>query len=131
RWKLLLWGRGSEAKKVKEFAKRVYRGTMLVVAQDACGRVEYEELLGACDLVLNTSKGATATLPLAMAMAAAAPIVSTVTYSVGELLEDHHNSLLVPKPSARLLAQRALELNEDGGLKWRLTDMARTEAYDY
>src|SRR5207237_2637808 len=59
------------------------------------------------------------------------PIVSTVTYSVGELLEDHHNSLLVTKPSARLLAQRVVELIEDGGLKWRLSDMARTEAYDY
>jgi glycosyltransferase involved in cell wall biosynthesis len=131
RWKLILWGRGSEARRVSEFSKRVYRGTMLSVAEDADRRVEYEELVGACDLVLNTSKGATATLPLAIAMAAAAPIVSTVTYSVGELLEDHHNSLLVPKPSARLLAQRALELNEDGALRWRLSDMARTEAFDY
>jgi glycosyltransferase involved in cell wall biosynthesis len=104
---------------------------MLVVADQAPRRFEYEELLGACDLVLNTSKGAVATLPIAMAMAAAAPIISTVTYTVSELLEDHHNSLLVTKPSARLLAQRALELHEDSGLKWRLTDMARTEAYDY
>jgi glycosyltransferase involved in cell wall biosynthesis len=131
RWKLLLWGRGSEAQKVKTFANRVYRGAMLIVAEDSDRRFEYEELLGACDLVLNTSKGAIATLPLATAMAAATPIVSTVTYSVGELLEDHHNSLLVPKPIPRLLAQRALELNEDSGLKWRLSDMARTEAYDY
>ena len=131
RWKLILWGRGPDAARVKKFAQRVYRGTMLVVAEEVAGRVEYEDLLGACDLVLNTSKGAVATLPLAMAMAAVVPIVSTVTYTVGELLEDHHNSLLVPKPSPRLLAQRALELGEDGGLKWRLTDMARTEAYDY
>jgi glycosyltransferase involved in cell wall biosynthesis len=131
RWKLLLWGRGSDAPRVIEFAGRVYRGSMLVVAEDAGRRIEYEELLGACDLVLNTSKAATATLPLAIAMAAAAPIISTVTYTASELLEDHHNSLLVPKPSSRLLAQRALELNEDSGLKWRLTDMARTEAYDY
>jgi glycosyltransferase involved in cell wall biosynthesis len=131
RWKLILWGRGSEAGKVMQFASRVYRGAMLVVAEQSDRRFEYEELLGACDLVLSTPKGASATLPLAIAMAAAAPIVSTVTYSVGELLEDHHNSLLVPRPSARLLAQRILELNEDSALKWRLTDMARTEAYDY
>jgi glycosyltransferase involved in cell wall biosynthesis len=131
RWKLLLWGRGSDAARVRQFANRVYSGTMLIVAEDSTRRFEYEDLLGACDLVLNTSKGAIATLPLATAMAAATPIVSTVTYSVGELLEDHHNSLLVPKPSPRLLAQRVLELNEDSGLKWRLSDMARTEAYDY
>ena len=72
-----------------------------------------------------------ATLPLAMAMAAASPIVSTVTYNVSELLEDRHNALLVPKFSARMLAQRILDLNGDSGLKWRLTDMARSEAYDY
>jgi glycosyltransferase involved in cell wall biosynthesis len=131
RWKLLLWGRGPDAQRVKKFAQKVYRGTMLVVAEESRQRLEYEELLTACDLVLNTSKGAAATLPLAIAMAAAAPIVSTVTYTASELLEDHHNSLLVPKPGARLLAQRAVELNEDSGLKWRLTDMARTEAYDY
>jgi len=131
RWKLILWGRGPDAPRVKQFAQRVYRGTMLVVAEDSDRRFEYEELLSASDLVLNTAKGAVATLPLAISMAAAAPIVSTVTYTASELLEDHHNSLLVPKPSARLLSQRILELNEDSALKWRLTDMARTEAYDY
>ncbi len=131
RWKLLLWGRGPDAARVIEFSKRVYRGSMLVVAEASNRRIEYEELLGACDIALNTAKGAVATLPLALAMAAATPIVSTVTYTAGELLEDHHNALLVPKPSARLLAQRLLDMNQDGGLKWRLTDMARTEAYDY
>jgi len=131
RWKLILWGRGPQTQNVKEFAKRVYRGNIMVVAESSTQRVEYEELLGACDVVLNTAKGAVATLPLAMAMAAATPIVSTVTYTAGELLEDHHNALLVPRPGARLLAQRVLNLNGDGGLKWRLTDMARTEAYDY
>jgi glycosyltransferase involved in cell wall biosynthesis len=116
---------------VKEFARRVYRGNIMVVAENSTQRVEYEELLGSCDVVLNTAKGAVATLPLAMAMVDATPIVSTVAYTAGELLEDHHNALLVPKPGARLLAQRVLNLNGDGGLKWRLTDMARTEAYDY
>jgi glycosyltransferase involved in cell wall biosynthesis len=131
RWKLILWGRGPEAQRVREFSNRVYRGKILTVADASNRRMEYEELLGACDLVVNTAKGAVATLPLAMAMAAATPIVSTVTYTVGELLEDHHNALLVSKPTPRLLAQRIIELNEDSGLKWRLTDMARTEAYDY
>ncbi len=131
RWKLILWGRGSDTQRVKEFARRVYRGNIMVVVEDSGTRVDYEELLSACDVVLNTAKRAVATLPLAMAMAAAAPIVSTVTYTVGELLEDHHNALLVPKTSARMLAQRVLDLNGDAGLKWRLTDMARTEAYDY
>jgi glycosyltransferase involved in cell wall biosynthesis len=131
RWKLILWGRGPRADRVKEFARRVYRGKVMWVAEEERRRVEYEELLGACDMVLNTAKGAAATLPLAMAMAAAVPIISTVTYAVGELLEDHHNALLVPRASARRLAQRVMEMNENSGLKWRLTDMGRTEAYDY
>ncbi len=65
-WKLLLWGRGPDAARVIEFSRRVYRGSMLVVAEDSNRRVEYEELLGACDIVLNTARGAIATLPLAM-----------------------------------------------------------------
>ena len=130
-WKLILWGRGTQADAVKTFSHQVYRGQMMVVAEDGPRRVEYEELLAAADMVLNTARAAVATLPIAMAMAAAVPIVSTVTYSVSELLEDRHNSLLVPRPSARMLAQRITEMHGDGGLKWRLTDMARTEAYDY
>jgi glycosyltransferase involved in cell wall biosynthesis len=131
KWKLLLWGRGAEARGVKEFARKVFRGEYMVVAEERLGRVEYEELLGACDLVISTPRGAVATLPIATAMAGGVPIVSTVTYATSELLEDRHNALLVPRPGARALASRMLELNEDGGLKWKLTDMGRTEAYDY
>jgi glycosyltransferase involved in cell wall biosynthesis len=130
-WKFLLWGRGDDAEAVKKFAPNVFRGRFMVVAEQGRRRIEYEELLSAADIVLSTPRGAVATLPVAMAMAAAVPIVSTVTYAASELLEDRHNALLVSRPNPRVLAQRVLELHEDSGLKWRLTDMGRTEAYDY
>ncbi|MGA2502074.1 MAG: glycosyltransferase, partial [Tepidisphaeraceae bacterium] len=73
----------------------------------------------------------TQTLPVAIAMAAGLPMVSAVTYSISELLEDHHTALLVPPGSPRALAQRILELKEDSHLQWQLADTARAEAYDF
>jgi glycosyltransferase involved in cell wall biosynthesis len=64
-------------------------------------------------------------------MAAGLPIVSTVTYTVAELLEDRHTALMVPKPEARLIARRVLDLRADPGLQWSIADVARTEAYEY
>jgi glycosyltransferase involved in cell wall biosynthesis len=94
-------------------------------------RMEFEELLPAADLVVNGATGTIATLPICMAMAAGLPIVSTVTYTASELLEDRHTAVMVPKRSPRLMAQKVLQLREDPELQWRLSDMARTEAYEY
>src|SRR5207248_2274587 len=90
--------------------------------------LEFEALLPAADTVLVTARGPVATLPIAICMAAALPIVSTVTYTVAELLEDRHTSLMVPQPTPRLLAQRVLDLRADPSLQWSIADMARTEA---
>ncbi|MEI6876686.1 MAG: glycosyltransferase [Spirochaetota bacterium] len=64
-------------------------------------------------------------------MAAGLPIVSAVTYSISELLEDHHTALMVPPGSPRAMAQRILELKEDSHLQWQLADRASAEAYDF
>ena len=79
----------------------------------------------------STDNAHIATLPNAISMAAALPIISTVTYTISELLEDHHTALMVGKPTPRLIAQRILELRENSDLQWRISDMARTEAYEY
>jgi glycosyltransferase involved in cell wall biosynthesis len=132
RYKLLLWGRGREVSSIQRFASRIRHTDLLFLALRRLGRcVGFEELLPAADLALVTASGPVPTLPVASCMAAGLPIVSTITYTLSELLEDHHTALLVSRPSPRLLAQKILELFEDARLRWELSDRARSEAFDY
>jgi glycosyltransferase involved in cell wall biosynthesis len=132
RYKMLLWGRGPLANQVKRLADRQHQPGLVSVAEQCLARrVEFEELMPAADLVLVSATGAVDTLPIAIAMAAGLPIVSTVTYMVSELLEDRHTALMVGNPSPRALAQRILDLRADAGLQWTIADAARVEAYEY
>jgi glycosyltransferase involved in cell wall biosynthesis len=132
RYTLLLWGRGAALSSVLRFAGRLGNPHMLRVAEHRLRRaLEFEELLPAADMVLVTADGPVAALPICTAMAAGLPIVSTVTYTLGELLEDRHTALMVPTHSPSAIAQRILQLREDRSLQWAVSDMARTEAYEY
>jgi glycosyltransferase involved in cell wall biosynthesis len=132
RYKLLIWGRGPRARNAAMLGERLHQSEMVKVAQPSLGGcVEFEQLLPAADAVLITAKAPVATLPIAICMAAGLPIVTTVTYTVAELLEDHHTALMVPRASPRLLAQRVLDLRADSALQWSIADMARTEAYEF
>ena len=82
--------------------------------------VQFEELLPAADLVMVSAAGPVTTLPIAVCMACAVPIVSTVTYTTAELLEDRHTALMCPKNKPRLLAGKAIALREDVKLQWAL-----------
>jgi glycosyltransferase involved in cell wall biosynthesis len=132
RYKVLLWGRGPRVRRDATLGARLGQPELVRVAEWRLGRaVEFEELLPAADMVLVAARGPVATLPVAICMAAALPIVSTVTYTVAELLEDRHTAAMVPKPSARLLARRLVEVRADAGLQWAISDMARTEAFEF
>src|SRR5205814_4359542 len=114
------------------FAARHRLPGLLSIAEQRLRRaVPFEELLPAADLVLVTATGPVATLPISICMAAALPIVSTVTPTVAELLEDRHTALFTTRPLPRLIAQRILDLRADSKLQWSITDMARTEAFEY
>lgn len=132
RYKLLIWGRGEGTSAVRAFPRQQRLPQLMAIAEDRLSRsVEFESLLPAADVVLNTPAAPSSTLPLAICMAAGLPIVSTVTYTVGELLEDRHTALMVSKPVPKAIAQRVLQLRDDAELQWRISDMARTEAYEY
>ncbi len=132
RWKLLLWGRGSDIDRVLRFGRRIANADCVRLFQaPADGGGEYESLLPATDMAVVSANGLTQTLPIAIVMAAGLPIVSTVTYSVSELLEDRHTALMTAPGSPRALAQRMLELKEDSRLQWQLAEAARSEAYEY
>ncbi|HEY8668119.1 MAG TPA: glycosyltransferase family 4 protein [Tepidisphaeraceae bacterium] len=132
RYKLLVWGRGGALSSVEHFSRRAHQPEMVSFAEQRLGRAtEFEELLPAADMVLATANGPVDPLPIQIAMAAALPIVSTVTYTIGELLEDHHTALLAAKDAPKAIAQRIIELRNGASLQWTLADMARTEAYEY
>jgi glycosyltransferase involved in cell wall biosynthesis len=130
KYKLLVWGRGPMTGGVRRFAENTAADALRVAEARLGRKIQFEELLPAADAVLVTASGAVATLPIAICMAAALPIVATVTPTVAELLEDRHTALM-SNPKPRLIARRALDLVEDPNLQWSLSDMARTEAYEF
>ena len=132
RYKLLLWGRGEMTNSLARVPGRWRMPDLLRDAESKLGgRVEFEELLPACDAMLVTARGPISTLPVAMGMAAGVPAVAQVSYTVGELLEDRHTALMVQAGKPRMLARRMLDLEEDPTLRWSIADMARTEAYEF
>ena len=131
RYRVLLWGRGERAAAAVARGRAIAPG-MTAAAEPTLGEsLEFESLLPAADAVLVTAREPVPTLPIAVCMAAGLPIVSTVTYTVAELLEDRHTALMVPRHDPRLIARRLLDLRKDAGLQWSISDVARTEAYEY
>jgi glycosyltransferase involved in cell wall biosynthesis len=130
KYKLLVWGRGPMTSTVDSFGRGIMPDAVRV-AEQRLGRIEFEELLPAADMIAVTARGAVATLPIAISMAAALPIVATVTPTVAELLEDRHTALMTAPGKPRMFARRMLDLIEDSSAQWTLADMARTEAYEY
>ena len=132
RHRVLIWGRGARAARAAKLGVQFRQPDLVHVAEERLGRrVAFEELLPAVDSVLISARGPVSTLPILTCMAAALPIVSTVTYGVAELLEDRHNALMVPKDRPRLLARRVLEMREDSRLQWTIADTARAEAFEH
>ena len=131
KYKLLAWGRGESVPSVEHFGQNVIPDALRVAEQRLGRRVEFEELLPAADGIFVTARGPVATLPIAISMAAALPIVATVTPTVAELLEDRHTALMTAPGRPRWFAQRVLDLIEDPASQWSLSDTARTEAYEY
>jgi glycosyltransferase involved in cell wall biosynthesis len=132
KYKLLLWGRGPKADVERRFCSLMLNLKHTVMATDALGRdVEFDQLLPAADAALLTADRPIPTLPIAVCMAGALPIITTVSRTVAELLEDRHNCLMAKKSTGRWIARRVLDLVEDPKLRWTITDTARTEAFEY
>ena len=131
KYKLLVWGRGLMTSTVESFGRGIMPDAVRSAERRLGRRVDFEELLPAADMIVVTARGAVATLPIAISMAAALPIVATVTPTVAELLEDRHTALMTAPGKPRMFARRMLDLIEDSSAQWTLADMARTEAYEY
>lgn len=130
RYKILVWGRGRQTRYLKHLAGKLKQAQMLVVAEETLAPpVEFEELLAVADVAMVTAQGQVATLPICMAMAGAVPIVSSVSYTTGELLEDRYTALMVAKPLPKLLAKRVSDLYDTA--HGSIADRARAEAYEH
>jgi glycosyltransferase involved in cell wall biosynthesis len=140
KYKLLLASRGPQSRAVQSLAERWKLPRLVTLAPsqfpiadcrlpiDSSGHRNAIE--SAADVLLITARGPVATLPIAIAMAAARPIVSTDTSTTRELLTDRRTALLAPSRQPRLLARRILDCEADPALAWKLADTARTEARD-
>src|SRR5512140_903092 len=99
RLRLIVVGEGDEHLKLEARAAqlRISPAVRFLGARDDVG-----DLLHAFDLVVLSSHASVETLPLAVieAMAAGRPVVATRVGSVGELIEDGVNGLLVPPSDA-------------------------------
>jgi glycosyltransferase involved in cell wall biosynthesis len=132
RTRLLVWGRGPMAPSVKRFSQKLHQPELVTLAQDRLARpIDFEDLLPASDAVVVSATGPVPVLAICTAMAAGLPIAATVTPTVAELLEDRHTALMTRPGVPRKLAERIMELRRDTRAQWSLSDMARTEAYEY
>ncbi|QOV89282.1 glycosyltransferase [Humisphaera borealis] len=142
RYRILMLGRGPRAAAAMALGAKLGQPRMVCNADATLGRrAEFESLASAADAVLVTATGgrrtpcapgnpAASTLPVIAAMAAALPIVSVVTPTLAEILEDRHTALMVGQPKARLLAAKVLAMREDADLAKRIADTAAAEAYE-
>lgn len=142
RYRILMLGRGPRAASAMALGGKLGQPQMVCGADERLGRrVEMESLTAAADAVLVTATGGgrsrgavnapgASTLPVMAAMAGALPIVSVVTPTLAELLEDRHTALMVTAPKARLLAAKILAMREDESTARQIADTAAAEAYE-
>ncbi len=132
RYKLLIWGRGPRSGALQRFARGMRLPEVLTLAEQRLGReMAFESLPSAADAIVATGDDDAPALPVAIAMAAALPIIATVHSTVSELLEDRHTAWMVAPGSPRLLAQRILDALSDPSAQWRICDTARAECYEH
>lgn len=127
RYRLLLWGHGSDVTACQRLGAKLRQPNLLTVATERLGKlVEFEDLLAAADVALYTTKQAGSELPLAECMRAGIPVLAMP--DAAAFLRDEHTCLSIPKRSARMLAQRVLELRENPTLRERLVQNGRAIA---
>jgi len=132
RYKLLIWGRGSQLDRIRNLSRKMGALTAVCIAEQKLRRkIDFEELPAVADAVIVSAAGPVATLPIATCMAAGSPIVARTSYTVGELLEDRHTALMTGSNNHRDLARRILDLRADSAIQWSIADMAKTEAFEY
>lgn len=126
-FRLLMWGHGKNLASIRDLLSRTIDRRMFRIVENDSP----DGLFAAADGVLLTPADHVPMMSIAGAMASGKPIVSTITESVCELLEDRHTALLVAQRTPRAIAHRVIDLFADATVAWKLQDRARAEVYDH
>jgi len=128
RFRMLIWGRGPEARLIRDLSAKVKQPDLVIEAEKRLGHeVSLDELAGAADVALFTGSSDASTLPLAVCASAGLPIVATESAALGELWGGQ-GLVVLPRKDVRTLAQTILELQEDPGRRAVLGNAARARA---
>jgi hypothetical protein len=117
----------TESDRLGRFLRRIRMPEMVRAPRPP---VAWTELVSAADVFLAPALDEICTEPLATAMAAGLPIVASAVRSVAELLADRHNGLLCKPGEPRAMAAKLLLALEDEGLRRKIADTARAQAYE-
>ncbi len=116
-----------ESRRLRRFAESIQMPSLISVP-DPPDR--WADLVAGADVFLIPAVGDVCTEPIGWAMAARLPIVGSAVRCVAELIADRSNGLLCKPRRPRLLAARVLTAIEDAGLRTRVSDVARGQAYE-
>jgi glycosyltransferase involved in cell wall biosynthesis len=129
RYRLLTWGRGPCVQSLMHFARSTRQEHLVTYAEQRLGRpVDFEQLIPAADAAIVSAGTLAPTLPVFICMAGGLPVVAVKTAASVEFLEDNVNALMESSATPRALAQRVLDLQKDGALRQRITQVALTAA---
>ena len=112
RFRLLIWGRGPEARLVRDLSAKVKQRELVVDAEKRLGHdVAFDELVRAADVALFTGSSDAPLLPLAACASAGLPVVATESAALRETFGGQ-DIVVVPRDDVRTVSQRLLELQE-------------------
>ncbi|UCD44667.1 MAG: N-acetyl-alpha-D-glucosaminyl L-malate synthase BshA [Candidatus Bathyarchaeota archaeon] len=120
--RLMLVGDGPERHKLEALIDHLdLRGNVQLTGY----RSDVANLLRCSDAVVLCSETESAPLTLLEGMSCGLPVVATEVGGIPEIVEDGVNGFLVQPKHPEAIAQRILELSEDGALRRRLGEAAR------
>ena len=112
---------------LKRFARAIADPSFLTVPDS---RLSWAELASCADVFLMPAEGEVCIEPLGTAMAAGCVVVGTAVRSIAEIIADGSNGLLCKAAEPKALAGRILTAIEDAALRRKVTDAARSQAFE-
>jgi len=113
KYRVLIWGRGPMTNSLKQFTRAIGAPSLLVLAEQTIGMVDFEQIVPAADVVLSAAQPPSPVLPLAICTAANLPIVTCESAEAREILEGYPHARIENSRNPRTLAEGAWELQLD------------------
>jgi glycosyltransferase involved in cell wall biosynthesis len=120
RWRLLVWGRGTQAESVIRLAERLGLPQLLCLAPQA----EFEQLPALADVALVTATPSAATLPIAMVMAGGIATVATMNSPAAKWVGEGGTVEDAP----RAIAQKLIDIRANALMRQDLACASRERA---